>query len=187
MDRNEPLLLISEDLSIFQKSMESTDLRKAKSDRDGLIQQIVTYVRDGRTVTRKQWVRSEFAEHAKKSEEQKRQSELNEKKRERDKDKHKLEDENAKKRNEDKRAYKKKLTQAEEFKGTKARTKVTELDRKRKQLEKKRKLEDKDKKKKEERKKDNKKKEQKEKEQSRFGQREQTTAQNKAEEKMLHT
>ncbi len=29
---------------------------KGKSDRSGLIQQVVTYVKDGRTVTRKQWV-----------------------------------------------------------------------------------------------------------------------------------
>lgn len=48
------------------------DLAKGKSDRSGLIQQVVTYVKDGRTVTRKQWVRSGFADHAKLAQEQKK-------------------------------------------------------------------------------------------------------------------
>uniref|UniRef100_A0AAU8BD51 Uncharacterized protein n=1 Tax=Bacillus phage Adastra TaxID=3143958 RepID=A0AAU8BD51_9CAUD len=48
------------------------DLSKGKSDRSGLIQQVVTYVKDGRTVTRKQWVRSGFADHAKLANEQKK-------------------------------------------------------------------------------------------------------------------
>lgn len=67
------LLLLSEGL---------LDLQKGRGNRDGLVQQIITYVRDGRTVTRKQWVRSEFAEHAKKNEENKKDTLLNEKQRE---------------------------------------------------------------------------------------------------------
>lgn len=177
------LLLVSQDSDAFYKN---DNLSKAKSDRDGLIQQVVTYVRDGRTVTRKQWVRSEFAEHAKKSEEQKRQAEANAKKRENDKQKHNLEEENAKKRTEDKRAYKKKVAQKEELKGT-GRPKVAEFDEKRKKLNNKRKQEEKERKKKEASRKKESGKKDKEKEHGRYGQREQTTAQNKAEEKMLHT
>lgn len=48
------------------------DIEKGKSDRSGLIQQVVTYIKDGRTVTRKQWVRSGFADHAKLASEQKK-------------------------------------------------------------------------------------------------------------------
>lgn len=183
------LLLISEDLGSFQKSLSSDKLSKSKSDRDGLIQQIVTYVRDGRTVTRKQWVRSEFAEHAKKSEEQKREAELKKEQREKDKQKHNLQEENQKKRNEDKKAFNKKKAQAEELKGT-SRPKISELDQKRKQLAKKRKQEEKERKLKEESKKKKDKennKKTKEKEHGRFGQRAQTTSQNKTEDKMLQT
>ncbi len=59
---SETLLLLSPMVS---------DLQKGRSDRNGLVQQIITYVRDGRTITRKQWVRSEFADHARKNEEEK--------------------------------------------------------------------------------------------------------------------
>ena len=48
-----------------------SDLQKGRSDRNGLLPQRITYVREGRTITRKQWVRSEFADHAKKNEEEK--------------------------------------------------------------------------------------------------------------------
>ena len=74
----EPLLLI--DIS------NPNILCKGKSDRNGLIQQIVTYVRDGKTITRKQWVRSEFAEHAKQNEEEKKKALI--RKMERDRKKH---------------------------------------------------------------------------------------------------
>ncbi|MDP4224891.1 MAG: hypothetical protein Q8910_00780 [Bacteroidota bacterium] len=73
---DEPLLYV--DLSkdkILSKS----------NNRQGLVQQIVTYVRDGRTITRKQWVRSEFEKHAKKDEEEKRETLLNEQERARKK------------------------------------------------------------------------------------------------------
>ena len=66
------------------------DLKKAKSNkgrpnRQGLVQQIVTYTRDGKTVTRMQWVRSEFEKHSKKDEEEKKEALLNERLRERKK------------------------------------------------------------------------------------------------------
>lgn len=48
----------------------------AKGKREGLIQTIVTYVRNGRVITRKQWVRSEFAQHAKKNEEERKRAML---------------------------------------------------------------------------------------------------------------
>ena len=73
MEQDDTLLLLSGQLF---------DIQKGKGNRDGLVQQIITYVRVGRTVTRKQWVRSEFAEHAKKNEESKRRTELNQKVRE---------------------------------------------------------------------------------------------------------
>lgn len=70
------------------------DITKGKSDRSGLIQQVVTYVKDGRTVTRKQWVRSGFADHAKLANEQKKKDEEDKKQDEKKmkKEKHILED-----------------------------------------------------------------------------------------------
>lgn len=91
----EPLLLISE------------DLLKGKGNRDGLIQQIVTYVRDGRTITRKQWVRSEFADHAKKDEEEKKDVILREQEREQKKRSKDLKDQQEKQEHADVRARKK--------------------------------------------------------------------------------
>jgi len=82
------------------------DIVKGKGNRDGLIQQIVTYVRDGHTVTRKQWVRSEFADHAKKDEEEKKEVMLREKKREEHKRERKLKEEQDKQDTRDARAYK---------------------------------------------------------------------------------
>ncbi|WIT25805.1 hypothetical protein [Bacillus phage SPO1L1] len=63
------------------------DLIKGKSDRSGLIQQVVTYVKDGRTVTRKQWVRSGFADHAKLANEQKKKKDEDDQKQVKQKEK----------------------------------------------------------------------------------------------------
>lgn len=57
--------------TIFIVSLD--DFKKSKDTRNGLTQEVVTYVRDGHTVTRKQWVRNNFAEHAKQAEEHKKQ------------------------------------------------------------------------------------------------------------------
>jgi len=75
--KNKLLFLIPLDDFIF----------KAGGGRGGLIQSIVTYVRNGHTITRKQWVRSEFEKHAKKDEEEKRETILRMKEREKDKKK----------------------------------------------------------------------------------------------------
>jgi len=93
------------------------DLEKGKSDRDGLIQQIVTYVRDGHTVTRKQWVRSTFADHAKKNEEEKKQVEFNQKERESRARQKKIDDINEKAKNADVRAYKKEKNRQDKDEG----------------------------------------------------------------------
>jgi len=76
-NKNKLLFLIPLDDFIF----------KAGGGRGGLIQSIVTYVRNGHTITRKQWVRSEFEKHAKKDEEEKRETILRMKEREKNKKK----------------------------------------------------------------------------------------------------
>lgn len=124
---NDTLLLVSEKLQEIQKSVQSEDISKSKSNRDGLIQQIITYVRDGRTITRKQWVRSTFAEHAKKNEEQKRKQLAEQKKRKDDTRKRTLEEENEKKRNADKRQYKKVKKRGEELEEQGSKGKVKDI------------------------------------------------------------
>lgn len=94
---SEPLLLLGDSLG--------ADLHKGRSDRNGLVQQIITYVRDGRTVTRKQWVRSEFADHAKKNEEEKRDNMAHQEERKDKARKNKQADEDEKHRNADRRAH----------------------------------------------------------------------------------
>jgi hypothetical protein len=106
----EPLLLISEKLKSIQ---DGTSLQKGKGNRDGLIQQIVTYVRDGHTVTRKQWVRSEFADHAKKNEEEKKDTMLKEEERHENKRRNELKEQAEKQHTADKRAAKKVAKQKE--------------------------------------------------------------------------
>lgn len=186
--KNDVLLLISEDLLKVQKSIENTDLIKGRESREGLIQQIVTYVRDGRTVTRKQWVRSEFAEHAKKNEEQKRLAELKRKDKDKAREKRLLMERNEKARNQDKKAAKKKEKQKEEMLGNKPKKKeLSDLDKQRKKLQSQRKQEDKERKKKDRNRNKTSNKDKKETEYSSFGQKERTKAENKAREKLLHT
>lgn len=90
-------------------------LKKGKGNRDGLVQQIVTYIKDGKTVTRKQWVRSEFADHARKNEEEKKKTLLEEQEREEASRARKLAEANEKARNQDKRAHKKVVARKEEL------------------------------------------------------------------------
>jgi len=176
----EPLLLLS---------LDDMDLSKGKSNRDGLIQQIVTYVRDGHTVTRKQWVRSEFADHAKKNEEEKKKTLLEEQEREDAKRKRDIAENNEKKRNQDKRAHKKLKARVEEESGAKHGRVHHMTDRQMEDYKKKLKKRAKDSKKEEEKrkeqsknKKDNKKKDSKH---GRFGQSDQTRADNKAEQQLI--
>lgn len=68
------------------------DLNKSKGKRQGLIQTVITYVRNGKTVTRKQWVRSEYAQHAKKNEEEKKEAMIRKQEREEEKKKKELEE-----------------------------------------------------------------------------------------------
>ncbi len=107
---------------VAQEPLLTIDLEKGKSDRDGLIQQIVTYVRDGHTVTRKQWVRSTFADHAKKNEEEKKQTLLNEKEREARAQQKKINDANEKAHNADVRAYKKEKNRQADEEGKRGHT-----------------------------------------------------------------
>lgn len=67
-----------------------------KSNKNGLVQQVITYVRDGRTVTRKQWVRSEFADHAKKNEEQRKKTMIKQAEKEKKKHEKDVEESNIK-------------------------------------------------------------------------------------------
>lgn len=67
-----------------------------KSNKNGLVQQVITYVRDGRTITRKQWVRSEFADHAKKNEEQRKKTMIKQAEKEKKKKEKELEEGNMK-------------------------------------------------------------------------------------------
>lgn len=72
------------------------NLNKSNNNKNGLIQQVITYVRDGKVITRKQWVRSEFADHAKKNEEQKKKAILNQAKKEQKKHERDIEESNLK-------------------------------------------------------------------------------------------
>jgi hypothetical protein len=183
----EPLLLISEKLRMIQKGELDMDLQKGKGNRDGLIQQIVTYVRDGHTITRKQWVRSEFADHAKKNEEEKKDTLLKEQERKENKRKKDLHDENEKQITQDKRARKRveKLKEKEEVHGHHSRNKKVnsdKVDEYKKRLEEQRKKNaDEDKKKKDKKKDEDKKK----KGHSAYGQQDRTKADNKAEQDMI--
>lgn len=177
----EPLLLISEKLQSLQKSLGDSDLIKGKGNRDGLIQQIVTYVRDGHTITRKQWVRSEFADHAKKNEEEKKKTLLNEEAREENKRRNDLKDENDKKLTEDNRAKKKIEKRKEEMEahGSTARNKKvngSKLDAYKKKLEKQRKKEEEERKKQDKKDKDEKSSKKKH---TAYGHQDQTKADNK--------
>ena len=70
------------------------DLQKGagKGKREGLIQTVITYVRNGKVITRKQWVRSEYAKHAKKNEEEKKEVMVRQAEREKEKKKRELEE-----------------------------------------------------------------------------------------------
>jgi hypothetical protein len=181
----EPLLLLSEDLCELQKSMEM-DLYKGKGNRDGLVQQIITYIRDGHTVTRRQWVRSEFADHAKKNEEEKKQAMLREEEREREKHDREVEEQNIKARHQDERARKKQKKREQEELGIKPHKKIVdkELYKYKKQLERQRKKEEEERKKQEKKDKAKQRKAKKQAEHARYGQADQTRADNKAEERM---
>jgi len=162
------------------------DIQKGKSDRNGLVQQILTYVRDGRTITRKQWVRSEFADHAKKNEEEKKDVLLREQERERRKEAKKNQEQAEKVATQDKRARKKKVKEKEKMEGHSEGTKhvihVGEYAKKLQEQKKKRMQDEKDKKSKQQgdKKKDNKKKDK----HGSFGQAKQTREDNKASDNM---
>jgi hypothetical protein len=163
-------------------------LKKSKSNRDGLIQQIVTYVRDGHTITRKQWVRSTFADHAKKNEEEKKKGLLEEKQKEDAKHTKVVEEENAKMHTKDVRAHKKQVAQNEETLGHTARNKKIDnphMDKYKKELDKKKKHDEEERKKKDKHDKD-KKKDKKDKRAS-YGQQDQTRTDNKAEQKIMQS
>lgn len=89
------------------------DIQKGRSDRNGLVQQIITYVRDGRTITRKQWVRSEFADHAKKNEEEKKDTLVHQEEKKNKARKKQQADEAEKKEHADNRSHIKHLRQEE--------------------------------------------------------------------------
>ena len=182
----EPLLLISDKLKAIQ---DNSDLSKGKGNRDGLIQQVVTYVRDGHTITRKQWVRSEFADHAKKNEEEKKKTLLNEEEREENKRRNDIADQNAKAETQDKRAKRRVEKQKEELEAKQhhSRNRKVNGDKldayKKKLLDKKRKLEEEERKKKQAKEKD--KEEDKKKKHGAYGQKDSTRARNKQEEDMV--
>lgn len=177
-----------EEILLLVTTDSGNDLIKGKGNRDGLIQQIVTYVRDGHTVTRKQWVRSEFADHAKKNEEEKKKTLLEEKEREDRKRQKTIAENNTKKKNEDKRARKHQKAQEAELthQGHAKVHKVSDkqLEEYKKKLREKAKEAKKEEKERKEKKNKDKGKEDKSKH-SRFGQAEQTRADNKAEEKRM--
>lgn len=186
----EPLLLISDKLRSIQKSeIDGMDLQKGKSNRDGLIQQIVTYVRDGHTVTRKQWVRSEFADHAKKNEEEKKETMLKEEERKENKRRNDIKDQNAKQATQDKKAKRRieKQKEEQEAHGSHSRNKKVNsdaIDAYKKKLAKKRKEEE-QKRKEEDKKQKSKEKKDKKKGHGAYGQQDQTKADNKAEANMM--
>jgi len=173
---------------VQEEPLLTIDLEKGKSDRDGLIQQIVTYVRDGHTVTRKQWVRSTFADHAKKNEEEKKQTLLNEKEREARAQQKKIDDANEKAHNADVRAYKKEKRKASEETGKKGHTsrnkKVGDDYSQKLIIEAKRKKKE-DKKDKENKKKDNKKAKKDGDKHQEYGGAKNTRANNRTEDKMM--
>lgn len=163
-------------------------LEKGKGNRDGLIQQIVTYVRDGHTITRKQWVRSEFADHAKKNEEEKKKTMLQEQEREAKAEKKKIEEENIKHRHGDERARKKQKKEEEHMFGRKARNKKVddpELDKYKKKLEDKKKKAEKERKEEDKKKKSKEKASKKKDAHSSYGQSDQTRKDNKQEVNLI--
>ena len=162
-------------------------LQKGKGNRDGLVQQIITYVKDGRTVTRKQWVRSEFADHAKKNEEEKKKTLLKEQEREEQSRARKIAEENEKARNADKRAHKKVMerkAEMEESAGVSTQgVGKQHISEYKKRLEKLKKQEKEQKKKQNSKNKAHSKKE--EKKRTAFGQQESARKQNKEEENLI--
>lgn len=189
MSNNEPLLL----LLTLNSGM---DIQKGKGNRDGLIQQIVTYVRDGHTVTRRQWVRSEFADHAKKDEEEKKDVEVREEKRDIKKRDKNLKEEQEKQQHKDVRARHKIVKENEKEEtahhgrlrhDNPAFDKFKEkLDKKKLEEEAKKKDGKKDSKDKKDDKKDDKDDDNKKKKHGAYGQKDQTKADNKRQEDMLH-
>lgn len=75
-----------------KEEYEIIDITKSKGKREGLIQTVITYVRNGKTITRKQWVRSEYAQHAKKNEEEKKEAMIRKQEKEEEKKKRELEE-----------------------------------------------------------------------------------------------
>jgi hypothetical protein len=180
---------MDEDLLLILSS-KLYDIQKGKGNRDGLIQQIVTYVRDGRTVTRKQWVRSEFADHAKKNEEEKKRTMLDEKAKEDKAHREKVAKENEKKANQDKRAKKKQEKEEDKELGHKGRVHHADTDQykeKLKKIAKENKKDDKKKKDQAQGKEDTKEKKDKKDTRGRYGQADQTKADNKAQDNMIRT
>jgi len=174
-------------LLIYQNDVE--ELIKGKGNRDGLVQQIVTYVKDGKTVTRKQWVRSEFADHARKNEEEKKKTLLEEQEREERKRKNELAEQQEKARNQDKKAHKKKIREKQELDekigvhGSSHRVDKTGIAEYKKKMKKLHKKEEEERKKQNEKNKNHTKKE--EKKHGAFGQAESTRKQNKDEENTI--
>lgn len=178
MEQDDTLLLLSGQLF---------DIQKGKGNRDGLVQQIITYVRDGRTVTRKQWVRSEFAEHAKKNEESKRRTELNQKVREDNARTRRLQDSQYHKDVEDRRAKAKQKHRKKELEessthhsgGSHVKDVLSDTKKKLARMHKQEETKKREEQQKKDREKTNSKTKDKDK-RSRFGQSDQTRADNKA-------
>lgn len=182
---------MDEDLLLVISS-KLNDIQKGKGNRDGLIQQIVTYVRDGRTVTRKQWVRSEFADHAKKNEEEKKKTLLEQQEKQDKQRQKKNTEESEKKHNEDKRATKKHKNAEEELehtghKGREHKAGSDEYMSKLKKISEQNKKSDKDKKENDNDKEKNKDKKKDKDKHTRYGQSDQTKADNKVEQNMIRT
>lgn len=170
---------------VYENDVEEL-LMKGKGNRDGLVQQIITYVKDGRTVTRKQWVRSEFADHAKKNEEEKKKTLLKEEEREEVKRRNELKEQQEKARHQDERAHKKKVKEKEELeekigvhKPHVSKQGISDYKKKMKRL---RKQEEEERKKQDTKNKNHSKKEKKH---SAFGQAESTRKQNKDDENTI--
>lgn len=176
------LLLLSEKLNTLQKSFDE-DIHKGKSNRDGLIQQVITYVRDGRTITRKQWVRSEFADHAKKNEEEKKEDMIKEKERKDNARKRKNDEMSAKKHTEDVRGHKKIEDRTHELTSGGKTKKLSEMAKKHKKLKKDNKKDEKEKNKKNNS--TNRKNSKSGNKHTSFGQQDQTRKDNKAEQNMM--
>lgn len=170
---------------IYENDVE--ELIKGKGNRDGLVQQIITYVKDGKTVTRKQWVRSEFADHAKKNEEEKKKTLLKEEEREEKKRRNDLREQAEKAKNQDARTHKKKVKEKEELEekiGARKTHTVSKdgISEYKKKMEKLKKQEKEEKEKQDTKNKNHNKKEKKH---SSFGQAESTRKQNKDEENTI--